>query len=413
MHRLDAGALVSILQGFRGARVWVAGDLMLDEYVEGTVSRISPEAPVPVLKVEGRRHCLGGAANVAHCLAALGAQVQLCGVLGTDAAGDKLLATCAERGIDAAAVGQPDAWSTICKLRVVAQHQQLLRMDWEDVQPVPDAVADALIDRLSAGPRPDAIVLSDYAKGFLTPHVARRLIDLGRDLGVPVLVDPKVEDLAVFRGATVVTPNLREFATVAGGPLPDAATAEFAALVSEHRQAAGIDALLVTLGGRGIHVCPPDADAVQTAYSEIMKAAKDHSPEAELSGILVAKQLSGGVECLMGINRDPTFGPVAVFGLGGIFVELLNDVAVRPCPFEPDEAREMILSIRGAAILKGLRGQPPVDIDALARMLSRLSVFAAGAGERLVSVDLNPVLALPEGQGAFALDAVVELEPPA
>jgi len=156
-----------------------------------------------------------------------------------------------------------------------------------------------------------------------------------------------------------------------------------------------------------------DADAVQTAYSEIMKAAKDHSPEAELSGILVAKQLSGGVECLMGINRDPTFGPVAVFGLGGIFVELLNDVAVRPCPFEPDEAREMILSIRGAAILKGLRGQPPVDIDALARMLSRLSVFAAGAGERLVSVDLNPVLALPEGQGAFALDAVVELEPPA
>jgi acyl-CoA synthetase (NDP forming) len=155
------------------------------------------------------------------------------------------------------------------------------------------------------------------------------------------------------------------------------------------------------------------ADAVQTAFSEIMKAVKDHSPEAELNGILVAKQLSGGVECLMGVNRDPTFGPVAVFGLGGIFVELLNDVAVRPCPFGPDEAREMILSIRGAAILKGLRGQPPVDIEALAGMLSRLSVFAAGAGERLVSVDLNPVLALPKGQGAFVLDAVVELEPSA
>jgi len=125
----------------------------------------------------------------------------------------------------------------------------------------------------------------------------------------------------------------------------------------------------------------------------------------------VAKQLSGGVECLMGINRDATFGPVAVFGLGGIFVELLNDVAVRACPFGPDEAREMILSIRGSAILQGLRGQAPTDIDALAGMLSRLSVFAAGAGERLISIDLNPVLAMPEGQGAYALDAVIELEP--
>jgi acyl-CoA synthetase (NDP forming) len=129
-----------------------------------------------------------------------------------------------------------------------------------------------------------------------------------------------------------------------------------------------------------------------------------------LTGVLVAKQLSGGVECLMGINRDPTFGPVAVFGLGGIFVELLNDVALRACPFGPEIAREMILSIRSAAVLQGARGQAVADIDALAQMLSRLSVFAAGAGERLVSVDLNPVLAMPEGQGAFALDAVIELD---
>jgi acyl-CoA synthetase (NDP forming) len=112
----------------------------------------------------------------------------------------------------------------------------------------------------------------------------------------------------------------------------------------------------------------------------------------------------------MGINRDPTFGAVAVFGLGGIFVELLNDVALRACPFGPETAREMILSIRSAAILQGARGAAPADIDALAEMLSKLSVFAAGAGERLVSIDLNPVLAMPEGQGAYALDAVIELD---
>lgn len=150
-------------------------------------------------------------------------------------------------------------------------------------------------------------------------------------------------------------------------------------------------------------------DEVGRAYADIMQAAATHAPDARISGILVAKQLMGGVECLMGVNRDPTFGPVAVFGLGGIFVELLNDVALRACPFDVATAREMIGSIRGAAILEGARGQPPADIQALAQMLSALSIFAAGAGERLTSIDLNPVLALPEGQGAFALDAVIEL----
>jgi len=151
-----------------------------------------------------------------------------------------------------------------------------------------------------------------------------------------------------------------------------------------------------------------DADAVRAAYTDIGAAVAKHAPDARVSGMLVAKQLSGGVECLMGINRDPAFGPMAVFGLGGIFVELLNDVAVQACPFDAESAREMILSIRGASILKGARGQPAVDIDALAQMLSQLSMFAAGTGDRLVSVDLNPVLALAEG--AYALDAVIEME---
>ena len=111
----------------------------------------------------------------------------------------------------------------------------------------------------------------------------------------------------------------------------------------------------------------------------------------------------------MGISRDPTFGPVAVFGLGGIFVEILKDVALRQCPFDETAAREMILSIRAAAILEGARGRVPADIAALAKMLSRLSRFAAAAGPTLASVDLNPVLAMPRGQGAFALDAVVEI----
>ncbi|MCE0506662.1 acetate--CoA ligase family protein [Roseivivax sp. GX 12232] len=153
-----------------------------------------------------------------------------------------------------------------------------------------------------------------------------------------------------------------------------------------------------------------DAGAVRAAYAEIAEAVAQRAPEARIEGTLVARQLSGGVECLMGISRDPTFGPVAVFGLGGIYVEILNDVALKPCPFDEATAREMILSIRGAEILTGARGQGAVDIPALARMLSDLSRFAAGAGERLTSIDLNPVVAMPEGQGAYALDAVIEIE---
>lgn len=131
--------------------------------------------------------------------------------------------------------------------------------------------------------------------------------------------------------------------------------------------------------------------------------------ETRLDGVLVAKQLSGGVECIMGITRDPVFGPVAMFGLGGIFVEILQDVVLHRCPFGEDVAEQMIRSIRGAPLLLGARGRAPADIKALANMLSRLSAFAAAAGPGLQSIDLNPVFAMPEGQGAYAADAIIEL----
>jgi acyl-CoA synthetase (NDP forming) len=115
------------------------------------------------------------------------------------------------------------------------------------------------------------------------------------------------------------------------------------------------------------------------------------------------------VECILGVHRDPVFGPVAMFGLGGIFVEVLKDVSFRRCPFGEEVAEGMIRSIRGAPLLQGARGRPPADIKALARMLSRLSVFAHQAGPRLSGIDLNPVFAMPEGQGAFAADAVIDI----
>lgn len=151
------------------------------------------------------------------------------------------------------------------------------------------------------------------------------------------------------------------------------------------------------------------AEAARHGFRTLMERAAGAAPGARIEGALVAKQLEGGVECIMGIQRDPVFGPVALVGIGGIFVEILQDVALHRCPFGEDVAERMIRSLRGAPILLGARGQAPADIGALATMLARLSQWADAAGERLQSVDLNPVLALPDG--AYALDAVIELAP--
>ena len=160
----------------------------------------------------------------------------------------------------------------------------------------------------------------------------------------------------------------------------------------------------------GVLLDVADAGAVRDGFSLLLDRAKTAAPAARIEGVLVAKQLKGGVECILGIHRDPVFGPVAMFGLGGIFVEVLKDVVFRRAPFGPDVAEQMIRGIKGAPLLLGARGRKPVDVKALADTLSRLSAFAVAAGPRLASIDLNPVFAMPEGEGAFAVDAVIEVE---
>ena len=161
------------------------------------------------------------------------------------------------------------------------------------------------------------------------------------------------------------------------------------------------------IGGVLLDVASPRA--VRDGFQLLLDRAKAAMPAAKLDGVLVAKQLKGGVECILGVHRDPVFGPVAMFGLGGIFVEVLKDVVFRRCPFGADVAEDMIRSIKGAPLLLGARGRKTVDIKALAETLARLSAFAVAAGPRLQGIDLNPVFAMPEGEGAFAVDAVIEV----
>ncbi len=149
------------------------------------------------------------------------------------------------------------------------------------------------------------------------------------------------------------------------------------------------------------------AAAVRDGYAALMSRAA--AAGARPDGVLVAPMVAGGVETILGVQRDALFGPAVMFGLGGLFVEALGDVVFRLAPFGLDEARRMIREIKGFKVLQGLRGAPPADLDALAEALARLSVLAAAGAERIESIDVNPFLVLPEGQGAVALDALIVL----
>ena len=228
---------------------------MLDDFVYGEVSRISPEAPAPVIAVQREEIVIGGAGNVARNIASLGANCMFVGVVGDDVAGSRVQGVAQEnrKGIVPNLVADPSR-PTTRKLRFVSEHfsTHLLRADWEVARPVDGKVETALIEHaLKVLPRADAVVLSDYAKGVLTPKVIRAVIDRAKKLKKPVIVDPKGLDYSIYRGATLITPNRKELADAAHHPVdhprPGRSRGEQAA-----RALTGSKAVLVTLSEDGM-----------------------------------------------------------------------------------------------------------------------------------------------------------------
>lgn len=239
--------------------VVVVGDAMLDRYLFGETSRISPEAPIPVVRVLRDEERAGGAASVAMNARALGARVRMVGYQGTDAAGSSLRRLLEVAGIDTSAIVAVPGRPTTQKTRVVAEgrshrnRQQVVRVDHEDTTDYPaDAEAHlmAAYEKVLAGA--DAVIVSDYAKGVLSPRVTRFVIDRARDVGVPVLVDPKGSDYARYRGATIVTPNRPETAQ-ATGIEPRDRESTFAA-GRRLLELTGVEAAVVTLDKDGIAI---------------------------------------------------------------------------------------------------------------------------------------------------------------
>lgn len=241
-----------MIPDFSSARVLVLGDLMLDRYWQGDTRRISPEAPVPVVLVEDQTARIGGAGNVAMNVTSLGGQAALFGVVGKDAQGEELASLLAGSRIEDHCL-RLAAVPTTTKLRILSLHQQLIRLDFEqphhdlDLEPLFEAYRQRLADS-------NVVVLSDYGKGVLDDPQA--FIHAAREQGLPVLVDPKRSDFSAYAGATLLTPNRKEFEAVVGAWKDDRQLEERARRVLA---AQGLQGLLVTRGGEGMTLIPRDA----------------------------------------------------------------------------------------------------------------------------------------------------------
>jgi D-beta-D-heptose 7-phosphate kinase / D-beta-D-heptose 1-phosphate adenosyltransferase len=257
---MDDRVIFDLLDSFHRRKILVLGDVMLDRFIYGSVERISPEAPIPVLSIERVENMLGGAANVARNIATLGAQAILIGVVGDDASAAALRAEMAcVPSIDPRLIVDP-ARPTTLKTRHVANNQQILRADSESREPIAGGTAEAILEQFAAAlPDVDGVILSDYAKGTLTDAVTQEAIVKARAAGKPVLVDPKSTSLRKYDGATVLTPNRHELQLATGSPCTtDDQVAAAAADILAVRTCA---ALVVTRGKDGMSVfedgCPP------------------------------------------------------------------------------------------------------------------------------------------------------------
>lgn len=346
--------LVRDVLDMQGTRVFVLGDLILDSYIEGSVDRISPEAPVPVVRVRSRRDVLGGAGNVAANIRAMGGEAVLAGRVGCDVPGERFLALTRALGIDGGGLLVSDTVSTTQKTRVLASSQQVIRLDDECVEPLSAADEDRLVKffegflKGSGGPR--AVVLSDYDKGVLTPRLIQAIISRARDAQVPVITDPKKRDLSVYSGSTILKPNRQEALTLPGlhGAL-SRAEGDFRepGVLKVLQQQSGAENIVLSLSADGIVCGGALTGGVVVHYPSAVLRVADVSGAGDTVVALLAMGMAAGLS----LERATELGNVAaglVCGKPGTATvtpsELINGYHLAA----PEHSREKILSPEAA-----------------------------------------------------------------
>jgi D-beta-D-heptose 7-phosphate kinase/D-beta-D-heptose 1-phosphate adenosyltransferase len=291
--------------------VLCVGDLMLDEFVYGEVSRISPEAPAPVIAVQRSEISIGGAGNAARNIAALGARCILVGLIGEDEAGETLKAALAHENLIESVLISDSTRPTTRKVRFVSEHfsTHMLRADWELASPASADIEQNLIDAiLPLLPRADIVLLSDYAKGVLTARVIRNVIDAARKFGKRVIVDPKSANLAIYRGATLLKPNRREFAEATRSRADT--EAEIAAAAQDAMQLADCEAMLVTQGAHGMTLVPRNGEAIHVPGHPVK--VRDVSGAGDTAAAAVAVALAAGADWETAVRAANAAAAVAI-----------------------------------------------------------------------------------------------------
>lgn len=298
--------MIPSLQALEQRRVLVVGDVMLDRYWHGSVDRISPEAPVPVVRVSREEERLGGAANVALNVKTLGSRVTLLTVVGTDSAAASLKLLLERQGIETR-LGQDARLRTIVKLRVIGRAQQLLRIDFEN-EPDHEVLQQMLDDFMRELPLHDAVLFSDYGKGGLT-HITQ-MIEAARQAGKPVLVDPKGSDYARYAGATVITPNRSELMQVVGAWGSEEHLAEKAQAL---RASLGIETLLLTRSEDGMTIFDARGSAHEAAQT---REVFDVTGAGDTVIATMAVLLAAGVEARDAMTHANRAGGIVVGKFG-------------------------------------------------------------------------------------------------
>ena len=311
MKQQDFNKLKNIILNFKNSRVLVIGDLILDEFIWGDVSRISPEAPVPVVWVKRESFMPGGASNVANNLKSLGARTFITGVIGDDERGAILKGELEQKGIDTKGIAVDGSRPTTLKTRVVAQHQQVVRIDREKVEALSDSMVSRIINYTkNTIDKVDAVIIEDYGKGVITPKLLKNIVPMIRARKKIVSVDPKEENLDYYKGINLITPNNNEASRSVGFEIKDDITLKRAGEAMLEKFKCRI--ALITLGENGMAVFQKDkpmkriptvaqevfdvsgaGDTVIACYTLALSAGADPVQAAHISncaaGIVVGK----------------------------------------------------------------------------------------------------------------------------
>ncbi|KPL16255.1 MAG: hypothetical protein AMJ92_13020 [candidate division Zixibacteria bacterium SM23_81] len=326
MDKIPPVRLEEILSGFTSSRVMVLGDLMLDHFLWGRVTRISPEAPVPVVEVSDETTRLGGAANVAHNIHTLGATPVLVGLVGDDRHGEALRKAMQKEGIDTGCVVTDPRRGTTVKTRVVAHSQQVVRADREDIRDVGGKTFQQILDGVNQEiDEVQALIISDYGKGVITAEVLRQVLGLAKEKGKFVAVDPKESHFELYRGVSIITPNQKEAGFAYGRPITDQASLEEVGLGMLRRLE--LEALLITRGEEGMSLF--EGDGALTHFPSMAREVFDVTGAGDtvVASLAVARTAGSSLKEAALISNHAAGIAVAGVGTTAVsFEELAKDL---------------------------------------------------------------------------------------